>query len=59
MKYPKAKICSHVGKTTESFVYFSTTAGERSAADAERKVRGFDQVLRHILSPCEEGLHSI
>jgi catalase len=29
------------GKTTEAFLRFSTVAGERGAADAERDVRGF------------------
>jgi catalase len=40
-KYSKAKIFSEVGKTTEMFVRFSTVAGERGAADAERDIRGF------------------
>lgn len=40
-KYTKAKIFSTVGKKTECFVRFSTVAGERGAADAERDVRGF------------------
>jgi catalase len=39
--YSKAKVFSTVGKTTECFVRFSTVAGERGAADAERDVRGF------------------
>jgi catalase len=39
--YTKAKIFSAVGKKTECFVRFSTVAGERGAADAERDVRGF------------------
>jgi catalase len=30
-----------VGKTTDLFVRFSTVAGERGAADAERDIRGF------------------
>jgi len=30
-----------VGKKTEAFLRFSTVAGERGAADAERDVRGF------------------
>ncbi|MDR1872200.1 MAG: catalase [Deltaproteobacteria bacterium] len=37
----KAKIFSAVGKKTEVFVRFSTVAGERGAADAERDIRGF------------------
>jgi catalase len=39
--YSKAKMFSQVGKKTECFVRFSTVAGERGAADAERDVRGF------------------
>jgi catalase len=37
----KAKIFSQVGKKTDVFVRFSTVAGERGAADAERDIRGF------------------
>ncbi|QIZ77634.1 catalase [Ferrimonas lipolytica] len=40
-KYTKAKIFSEVGKTTPLFTRFSTVAGERGAADAERDIRGF------------------
>jgi len=40
-KYTKAKIFSEIGKKTEMFVRFSTVAGERGAADAERDIRGF------------------
>jgi len=40
-KYTKASIFSKLGKKTECFVRFSTVAGERGAADAERDVRGF------------------
>ncbi len=40
-KYTKAKLFSAVGKETEVFVRFSTVAGERGAADAERDIRGF------------------
>ncbi len=39
--YTKAKIFSETGKKTEVFVRFSTVAGERGAADAERDIRGF------------------
>lgn len=39
--YTRAKIFSEVGKTTEMFARFSTVAGERGAADAERDIRGF------------------
>ena len=40
-RYTKAKIFSQVGKKTETFTRFSTVAGERGAADAERDIRGF------------------
>ena len=40
-KYTKAKIFSKIGKKTDVFVRFSTVAGERGAADAERDIRGF------------------
>ncbi|GGA26307.1 MULTISPECIES: catalase [Psychrobacillus] len=40
-KYTKAAIFSEVGKETDMFVRFSTVAGERGAADAERDIRGF------------------
>jgi|EP01034_Spumella_vulgaris_P028634 catalase len=40
-KYTKASLFSQVGKQTELFVRFSTVAGERGAADAERDIRGF------------------
>jgi len=40
-KYTKAKIFSEIGKETDIFVRFSTVAGERGAADAERDIRGF------------------
>src|ERR1700736_4860615 len=40
-KYTKAKIFSTIGKKTEMFTRFSTVAGERGAADAERDIRGF------------------
>jgi catalase len=40
-KYTKAKIFSEVGKKTEMFARFTTVAGERGAADAERDIRGF------------------
>src|SRR5690349_12268929 len=39
--YSKAKVFSEIGKQTEVFLRFSTVAGERGAADAERDVRGF------------------
>lgn len=40
-RYTKAAIFSEVGKQTEMFARFSTVAGERGAADAERDIRGF------------------
>ena len=40
-KYTKASVFGHVGKKTEMLMRFSTVAGERGAADAERDVRGF------------------
>ena len=40
-RYTAAKIFSAVGKQTEMFARFSTVAGERGAADAERDIRGF------------------
>ncbi|NLE04056.1 MAG: catalase [Crenarchaeota archaeon] len=40
-QYTKAKIFSQIGKTTQMFARFSTVAGERGAADAERDIRGF------------------
>ena len=39
--YTKAKLFAEVGKKTDLFVRFSTVAGERGAADAERDIRGF------------------
>ncbi|WP_458862589.1 catalase [Acidaminobacterium chupaoyuni] len=39
-KYTKAKVFSEIGKETEVFIRFSTVAGERGAADAERDIRG-------------------
>ncbi len=40
-KYSKASVFSEVGKKTDVLARFSTVAGERGAADAERDVRGF------------------
>ncbi len=40
-RYTKAKIFCEIGKKTDLFVRFSTVAGERGAADAERDIRGF------------------
>ncbi len=39
--YTKAAIFSEIGKQTPMFARFSTVAGERGAADAERDIRGF------------------
>ena len=39
--YSCAKLFSKIGKKTPIFARFSTVAGERGAADAERDVRGF------------------
>jgi len=39
--YTRAKIFSRIGKKTELFARFTTVAGERGAADAERDIRGF------------------
>src|SRR5438445_10988814 len=39
-RYTKAKIFSEIGKQTPMFLRFSTVAGERGAADAERDIRG-------------------
>ncbi len=40
-QYTKAMLFAEVGKQTDMFVRFSTVAGERGAADAERDIRGF------------------
>ena len=40
-RFTKAKVFAQVGKETPLFMRFSTVAGERGAADAERDVRGF------------------
>ncbi len=40
-RYTQAKIFSEIGKKTDLFARFSTVAGERGAADAERDIRGF------------------
>lgn len=42
-RYTKASLFSQIGKKTDLFMRFSTVAGERGAADAERDIRG----LRH------------
>lgn len=40
-KYSKAKVFSEIDKKTDCLLRFSTVAGERGAADAERDVRGW------------------
>jgi catalase len=40
-RFTRANVFSKVGKKTDVFVRFSTVAGERGAADAERDIRGF------------------
>jgi len=40
-RYTKAKVFSEIGKKTDLIARFSTVAGERGAADAERDIRGF------------------
>ena len=40
-RFTRARLFSDIGKKTEVFVRFSTVAGERGAADAERDIRGF------------------
>jgi catalase len=40
-RYSRASIFNQVGKQTPLFARFSTVAGERGAADAERDIRGF------------------
>ncbi len=39
--HTRAKIFSEIGKKTQLFARFTTVAGERGAADAERDIRGF------------------
>ena len=40
-RYTKARLFAAIGKTTETFVRFSTVGGERGSADTERDPRGF------------------
>ena len=40
-RYTRARLFSAVGQKTELFARFTTVAGERGAADAERDIRGF------------------
>ena len=46
-RYTKAKIFSEIGKKTPMFARFSTVAGERGAADAERDIRGTRSEVLH------------
>jgi catalase len=50
-KYTKARIFSAVGKKTDMFVRFSTVAGERGAAEAERDIRGFATPVFYLRDP--------
>ena len=47
-KYSKAGVFSKIGKQVPAYLRFSTVAGERGAADAERDVRGLrsNSILR-------------
>jgi catalase len=40
-KYTKAKLFASIGKSTETFLRFSTVGGEKGSADTERDPRGF------------------
>jgi len=40
-RYTKASLFAEIGQRTPMFARFSTVAGERGAADAERDIRGF------------------
>ena len=40
-RFTRASLFASIGKETPVFVRFSTVAGERGAADAERDIRGF------------------
>src|SRR5271165_6497557 len=40
-RYTRANLFGEIGKETPLFARFSTVAGERGAADAERDIRGF------------------
>jgi catalase len=40
-RYTKARLFERIGKTTDTFVRFSTVGGERGSADTERDPRGF------------------
>ena len=40
-RFSKARLFSAIGKTTDTFVRFSTVGGEKGSADTERDPRGF------------------
>jgi catalase len=40
-KYTRANVFSEIGKKTDTFLRFSTVAGEKGSADTERDPRGF------------------
>ncbi|MDR0883171.1 MAG: catalase [Oscillospiraceae bacterium] len=40
-QYTKAAVFAQIGQQTETFVRFSTVAGERGASDVDRDIRGF------------------
>lgn len=40
-QYTRARVFSQIGKQTDLFARFSTVAGERGAADAERDIRDY------------------
>ncbi|MCQ8278432.1 catalase [Acetobacteraceae bacterium KSS8] len=40
-RFTRARLFSEIGKKTDVFMRFSSVAGERGAADAERDIRGF------------------
>ena len=48
-RYTRAKLFSEVGKTTDLFLRFSTVAGERGAADAERDIRKSQQGIANLM----------
>jgi len=54
-RYTRAKIFSEIGKKTEMFARFSTVAGERGAADAERDIRGFAAACRARFAICTDS----
>ena len=55
-RFTKARIFSEIGKKTDLFARFSTVAGERGAADAERDIRGFAMKPHRQLHAGRPGL---